>query len=118
MELNRSLQASRVVCISGLLTGIKTTNNENALGLAADPVWGGKSFERILVKQAEDLLQTIKEEVCDYVATFKVDPCALAQDSLDHRLTYACACVVGRCQIQPLYTKRLPSAAKQTSCRV
>lgn len=53
MELNRSLQASRVVCISGLLTGIKTTNNENALGLAADPVWGGKSFERILVKQAE-----------------------------------------------------------------
>lgn len=45
--------ASRVVSLSGLPTGFKTTDNENVLGIAAGPDWGGKSFERILIKQAE-----------------------------------------------------------------
>lgn len=45
--------ASRVICLSGLPTGFKTSDNENILGIAADPVWGSKSFDHILVKQAE-----------------------------------------------------------------
>ncbi|KAJ5478368.1 hypothetical protein N7530_003877 [Penicillium desertorum] len=48
--LNRSLQASHVIYLPRLLTSSKTTNNENVLDVAADPVWGGKSFERILIK--------------------------------------------------------------------
>ncbi|OQE12912.1 hypothetical protein PENFLA_c059G07566 [Penicillium flavigenum] len=86
--------ASRVVSLSGLPTGFKTTDNENVLGIAADPVWGGKSFERILITQAEsgvnvyvsfydlhdgwDFLQSIKEGAYDCIAGFEVDPCALA----------------------------------------
>ncbi|KAJ5478412.1 hypothetical protein N7530_003921 [Penicillium desertorum] len=86
--------ASRVVSLSGLPTGFKTTDNENVLGIAADPVRGGKSFERILIKQAEsgvnvyvsfydlhdgwDFLQSIKEGAYDCIAGFEVDPCALA----------------------------------------
>ncbi|CAG8901615.1 unnamed protein product [Penicillium egyptiacum] len=87
--------ASRVVCLSGLPASFKTTDNENVLGIAADPVWGTKSFERILIKQAEsgvdvyisfydlhdgwDFLQSIKEGAYDCIAAFEVDPCALAQ---------------------------------------
>ena len=45
--------ASRVVCLSGLATGFKTSDNESILGIAADPVWGSKSFDHILINQAE-----------------------------------------------------------------
>lgn len=49
--------ASRVICLSGLPTGFKTSDNDNVLGIAADPVWHSKSFERILIKQAEVILR-------------------------------------------------------------
>ncbi|KAK4865913.1 hypothetical protein LT330_009006 [Penicillium expansum] len=87
--------ASRVICLSGLPAGFKTSDNENVLGIAMDPVWGSKSFERILIKQAEsgvdvqiffydlhdgwDFLHSIKEGAYDCIASFEVDPCALAQ---------------------------------------
>ncbi|EKV04535.1 hypothetical protein Pdw03_0516 [Penicillium digitatum] len=87
--------ASRVICLSGLPTGFKTSDNDNVLGIAADPVWHSKSFERILIKQAEsgvdvqiffydlhdgwDVLQSIKEGAYDCTASFEVDPCALAE---------------------------------------
>jgi hypothetical protein len=45
--------ASRVLCLSGLPTGFKSSDNENILGIAVDPVWGSKSFDHILIKQAE-----------------------------------------------------------------
>ncbi|CAI7622927.1 unnamed protein product [Penicillium discolor] len=87
--------ASRVVCLSGLPTGFKTSDNENILGIAADPVWGSKSFDHIVIKQAEagvdvrvffydlhdgwDFLQSIKEGAYDCIASFEVDPCALSE---------------------------------------
>ncbi|KAJ5942643.1 hypothetical protein N7516_002811 [Penicillium verrucosum] len=86
--------ASRVVCLSDLPTGFKTSDNENILGIAADPVWGSKGFDHILIKQAEagidvrvffydlhdgwDFLQSIKEGAYDCIASFEVDPCALS----------------------------------------
>lgn len=45
--------ASRVVLLSGLPTGFKTSDNEHILGIAANPVWGSKSFDQIMIKQAE-----------------------------------------------------------------
>ncbi|KAJ6149757.1 hypothetical protein N7471_000956 [Penicillium samsonianum] len=96
-ELSKRVEegASRVICLSGLSPGFKTSDNENILGIAADPVWGTKSFDRILIKQAEsgvdvhvffhdihdgwDFLQSIKEGAYDCIASFEVDPCALAQ---------------------------------------
>jgi hypothetical protein len=54
-ELSKRVEegASRVVCLSSLPTGFKTSDNEEILGIAADPAWGSKSFDHILIKQAE-----------------------------------------------------------------
>lgn len=58
-ELSKRVEdgASRIVCLSGLSPGFQTSDNENILGIAADPAWGAKSFERIMIKQAEVSLQ-------------------------------------------------------------
>ncbi|KXG51049.1 uncharacterized protein PGRI_066210 [Penicillium griseofulvum] len=96
-ELSKRVEegASRVVCLSGLPTDFKTTDNEEILGIAADPAWGSKSFDHILIKQAEsgvdvyiffydlhggwDFLQSIKDGPYDCIANFEVDPCARAE---------------------------------------
>ncbi|KAJ5205734.1 hypothetical protein N7491_003641 [Penicillium cf. griseofulvum] len=96
-ELSKRVEegASRVVCLSGLPTGFKSSDNEEILGIAADPAWGSKSFDHILIKQAEsgvdvyilfydlhggwDFLQSIKEGAYDCIANFEVDPCARAE---------------------------------------
>ncbi|KAI2730866.1 hypothetical protein CBS147332_2718 [Penicillium roqueforti] len=96
-ELSKRVEdgASRIVCLSGLSPGFQTSDNENILGIAADPAWGAKNFERIMIKQAEsgidiqvsfydlhdgwEFLQTIKEGAYDCIASFEIDPCALAQ---------------------------------------
>ncbi|CAI7612668.1 unnamed protein product [Penicillium glandicola] len=87
--------ASRVVCLSGLPSGFRTRDNEVILGMAADPAWRTKNFDHIMIKQAEsgidvyvffydlhdgwDFLQDIKDGAYDCIASFEVDPCALAQ---------------------------------------
>ncbi|KAF7526384.1 hypothetical protein PCG10_004079 [Penicillium crustosum] len=87
--------ASRVVSLSGLATGFRTSDNENILGISADPIWGSKGFDHILIKQAEagvdvqvffydlhdgwDFLHSIKEGAYDCIASFEVDPCALSE---------------------------------------
>ncbi|KAJ5972529.1 uncharacterized protein N7479_002447 [Penicillium vulpinum] len=87
--------ASRVVCLSGLPAGFRSSDNEAILGIGANPAWNGKSFDHILIKQAEsgvdvyiffydlhegwDFLQSIKEGAYDCIASFEVDSCARAQ---------------------------------------
>ncbi|KAJ5504504.1 hypothetical protein N7463_007378 [Penicillium fimorum] len=96
-ELSKRVEegASRVVCLSGLPTGFKTSTNEELLGIAADPTWSSKGFDHILIKQAEsgvdvyiffydlhggwDFLQSIKEGAYDCIASFEADPCARAE---------------------------------------
>ncbi|KAJ5375209.1 hypothetical protein N7517_007215 [Penicillium concentricum] len=96
-ELSKRVEegASRVVSLSGLPTGFKTSDNEEILGIAADPAWSSKGFDHILIKQAKsgidvyiffydlhggwDFLQSIKEGAYDCIASFEADPCARAE---------------------------------------
>ncbi|KAJ5823036.1 hypothetical protein N7447_005376 [Penicillium robsamsonii] len=96
-ELSKRVEegASRVVCLSGLPTGFKTSDNEDILGITSDPTWSSKCFDHILIKQAEsgvdvyiffydlhggwDFMQSIKEGAYDCIASFEPDPCARAE---------------------------------------
>lgn len=53
--------ASRVVCLSGLPTGLKGTNDESILGIVSDPTWDGKKFDHIVIKPMEVSLQATFE---------------------------------------------------------